>query len=681
MAEVYKGYHAALDRYVAIKLLHPFLADDPEFKDRFEKEARNVAKLRHPNIVQVFDFEYDQHGESYYMVMELINGPTLKDKLFELAASDQRYSLQESVRIISDTTNALSYAHKRNMIHRDVKPANLMLDEDGRVVLTDFGIAKIVTGVQFTASGGMVGTPAYMAPEQGLGEAGDERSDLYSVGVIMYQMVTGRLPYDADTPLAIILKHLNEPVPDLRKIEPGLPDWVIQVTAKAMEKDPEKRYQSAEEFLEDLRRGIGGRTLLGDVKTPNSAPIGDSISDSVFSTGSNPLAVINEATEQDKRRVTGSHRTVLDPNRPRAGQAPNPPTQTPRTMTTGGARNLNPTTTTGRTRLPELTPTRQKSRGCTSVAITVLFMLVLLGGILGLIITGQNGDGPLAGFFEDGDTDTPTTKIAAENASATLPVLPSSEPSITPTPSNTPTASKTSTPTNTATATATATLTATNTFTPSSTPTNTATTSASSTPTQTLLPTSEVNITRTARVQMFASQTAASIQTATAATPTLTVEELLARCDLDYAIIEPRELDTAPSLRDIVNPRLVQARREFTFELVIENASTCDWPSDAGLEFFFIRDTTALEIDYAPLTQECSSADRIFKDVNYTSPTRPRIFLEGPVKRGDSLTIPIIGLASNRYGCYFGVWQLQFADYGVPVGDPVIMPIQVFGGE
>ena len=175
MAEVYRGYHAALDRYVAIKLLHPFLADDPEFKDRFENEARNVAKLKHPNIVQVYDFEYDAEGDSYYMVMEMINGPTLKDRLFDLGDLGERFTIAEAIRITRAAAEALAYAHQRNMIHRDVKPANLMLDEDHRVVLTDFGIAKIVTGAQFTASGGMVGTPAYMAPEQGLGEAGDER--------------------------------------------------------------------------------------------------------------------------------------------------------------------------------------------------------------------------------------------------------------------------------------------------------------------------------------------------------------------------------------------------------------------------------------------------------------------------------------------------------------------------
>lgn len=140
MAEVYRGYHPALDRYVAIKLLHPFLSDDPEFKDRFENEARNVAKLKHPNIVQVYDFEYDAESESYYMVMELINGLTLKDRLLELARTHGSFPVGEAVRIVRSAAEALDYAHGRGMIHRDVKPANLMLDEGQRVVLTDFGV-------------------------------------------------------------------------------------------------------------------------------------------------------------------------------------------------------------------------------------------------------------------------------------------------------------------------------------------------------------------------------------------------------------------------------------------------------------------------------------------------------------------------------------------------------------
>ena len=252
MAEVYRGYHPALDRYVAIKLLHPFLSDDPEFKDRFENEARNVAKLKHPNIVQVYDFEYDAESESYYMVMELINGLTLKDRLLELARTHGSFPVGEAVRIVRSAAEALDYAHGRGMIHRDVKPANLMLDEGQRVVLTDFGIAKMVTGAQFTSSGGMVGTPAYMAPEQGLGEQGDERSDLYSLGVILFQFLTGRLPYDAETPLAVVLKHVNEPVPSLLDHAPQASPELDRIVRKALAKDPDERYQSAAEMAEDL---------------------------------------------------------------------------------------------------------------------------------------------------------------------------------------------------------------------------------------------------------------------------------------------------------------------------------------------------------------------------------------------------------------------------------------------
>lgn len=252
MAEVYRGYHAALDRYVAIKLLHSFLADDPEFKERFEREARSVARLKHPNIVQVYDFEHDAESDSYYMVMEFINGPTLKDRLFDLSAEGSRLPITEAVRIVKMAAHALAYAHERKMIHRDVKPANLMLDEDGRVVLTDFGIAKIVTGAHITASGGMIGTPAYMAPEQGLGQAGDERSDIYSLGVILYQLVTGRLPFDANTPLAIILKHVNEPLPLPRQFVPDLPADLEAIIWRALEKDPDARFQSANEFAAAL---------------------------------------------------------------------------------------------------------------------------------------------------------------------------------------------------------------------------------------------------------------------------------------------------------------------------------------------------------------------------------------------------------------------------------------------
>jgi serine/threonine protein kinase len=256
MAEVYRAYHPNLDRYVAIKVLHSFLSDEGEFKARFEKEAQHIAKLRHPNIVQVYDFDFDEDTDSYFMVMELIEGPTLKDYLYDPSNKAQRLPLDEALRITRQSVEALSYAHQRGMIHRDVKPANLMLDEkeNNRVVLTDFGIAKLLTGSQNTMSGGLVGTPAYMSPEQGMGETGDERSDLYSLGVILYQMLTGTLPYDAETPMALILQHMNDPVPSVRAVDPHLPPAVDKVLQKLMAKEPDERYQTAQELINELNR-------------------------------------------------------------------------------------------------------------------------------------------------------------------------------------------------------------------------------------------------------------------------------------------------------------------------------------------------------------------------------------------------------------------------------------------
>jgi serine/threonine protein kinase len=251
MAQVYRGYHPQLDRHVAIKVLRADLVEQDEFLERFRREAHAASGLRHANIVQVFDF--DTQDDFYYMVMELLEGDTLRARLNEYRVKNERMPLDEIVRILSDVLNGLAFAHSEGIIHRDIKPANIMLTKKGQAVLTDFGIAQILGSTRVTVSGAMMGTLNYMAPEQGLENRCDARSDIYSLGIVLYEMLTGYTPFDADTPLAILMKHLNDPLPLPSKLDPNLPPPFEQIVLKALAKDPEDRYQSAEEMLMALQ--------------------------------------------------------------------------------------------------------------------------------------------------------------------------------------------------------------------------------------------------------------------------------------------------------------------------------------------------------------------------------------------------------------------------------------------
>jgi serine/threonine protein kinase len=250
MAQVYKAYHPQLDRYVAIKVLRSDLVEEVEFLARFRREARAVAALRHPHIIQIYDF--DAQDDLYYMVMELLEGNTLKAYLNAMRVRGERLPLGETVRIFSDVLDGLSYAHGEGIIHRDLKPANIMLTRRGQAVLTDFGIAQIVGGTQYTVSGALMGTLSYMAPEQGLDGHCDARSDIYSLGIAYYEALTGNVPFDADTPLAILMKHINDPLPMPRKFDPSLPEPIERVALKALAKRADDRFQSAAAMNEAL---------------------------------------------------------------------------------------------------------------------------------------------------------------------------------------------------------------------------------------------------------------------------------------------------------------------------------------------------------------------------------------------------------------------------------------------
>ena len=266
MAEVYKGYDENLERFVAIKVMHPFLASEEDFIRRFRREAKAMAALNHPNIVKVYDF--DTAGSRSYIVMEYLSQGTLKDKQEELARKGQQLSLVEALQIVLQITDALAFAHSRGMIHRDIKPPNIMFNDHGAAILSDFGIAKVASVQSFTQTGAMIGSPAYMSPEQGLGKPGDERSDIYSLGVLFYQLVTGRLPYAADTPLAVVLKHVNEPVPDPSALNPAIPAGIRSVITTAMAKDPDQRYATAKAMADALRDVLRS----GDPALANAMP-------------------------------------------------------------------------------------------------------------------------------------------------------------------------------------------------------------------------------------------------------------------------------------------------------------------------------------------------------------------------------------------------------------------------
>ncbi len=251
MSEVYKGQQAQLDRMVAIKVLHPFLADDQGFVVRFQREARIVATMRHPNIVQVYDFDYNEPLALYYMVMEYIEGPTLKDRLRE-----GPLNYEQVVHIGAAVAGALDYAHQRAMVHRDIKPANIMFLSEAEPVLTDFGIARMLTLSGLTASGAMVGTPAYMAPEIGKGKAGTASSDIYSLSVVLYEAITGQLPFSAESPMGMVMEHINTPPPRPCLLAPSIPPALENVIVKGMEKAPEDRFGSAGEMADALRLAL-----------------------------------------------------------------------------------------------------------------------------------------------------------------------------------------------------------------------------------------------------------------------------------------------------------------------------------------------------------------------------------------------------------------------------------------
>lgn len=293
MAEVWAAFDETLEREVAVKVLSSRFADDEAFLRRFRREAQQAAGLSHPNIVAVYDT--GQHGGLPFIVMELVRGRSLRQVLTEGELTEER-----ALELCAEVSAALAYAHRRGLIHRDVKPDNILIADDGTVKVTDFGIARAVNSQTITETAAMLGTAAYLSPEQARGETVDARSDLYSLGVVLYEILTGRQPFAADSAVGVAYQHVQEdPLPP-RQVAPTISSSAEAVAVKALAKNPANRYADAEQLRDDLLNARAGRTVTAPaVLSPDATAVLDREG---LTTAARPPRT---ATQERRRRLAG----------------------------------------------------------------------------------------------------------------------------------------------------------------------------------------------------------------------------------------------------------------------------------------------------------------------------------------------------------------------------------------
>ncbi len=368
MGEVYKAFHPQLQRYVAIKVLLTNSETDPEFIARFQNEAMAVARLRHPHIVQVFDFDIE--GDKPYMVMEFVEGETLGQRMTRYHRAGKVVPTDEVVRLFQELCAAVDYAHKQGMLHRDIKPANVIINSSGDAILTDFGLAKISGVSGLTASGSVMGTPHYMSPEQGQGQAMDARSDVYSLSIMLYEMLAGKLPFDADTPVGVIMQHIMAPPPPIEEANPAVSSALAQVALVGMAKKPDERFRSA---------GAMGAAIAAAVhQAPmriNAAPTG---TPDTLATVAGPVDPDNAETKRANRPGAPVHQGAGgNAGQPPAGFVGNPPP---------GAWPATPGMTPPGSAQPRRKPSYSLGR---YAVIGIILLLIIIGGGILLIALGN----------------------------------------------------------------------------------------------------------------------------------------------------------------------------------------------------------------------------------------------------------------------------------------------------
>lgn len=500
MSSVFKAIDREGDRAVAIKVLPPGLDESENFKARFEREARILMRLRHPNIVPILDF--GEVDGVYYIVMPLMEVGTLRERI-----NSGPLKPEEGAHIVRQIAEALQYAHDMDLVHRDVKPSNILLDEEGNAWLSDFGTARVLDATANLTGSSLIGTPQYMSPEQARGDPVTPRSDVYALGVVLYQMSTGKLPFNAESPLAIAMKHASEPLPHPNAINPNLPEAISYVLIKALEKRPEDRYPSAialsEAFqaaLDDVYDPRSGRLKPGALK-PFEATLeykpGEQQDEEATDVGSK-----KERSRSSTIRMAALLGVItLIPLFWVAARALTPPA-----VAEGGTATVTPSATVNwKATVDALSTAVAFSAGAnvseeqlqTAIASTLQAMV---------LNSGISPETPTATLPTDSPTTATVISILTGTAAASPTRTRTVQPTVTKTPSRTatlppgvtpsvtPTASRTATaiPSATRTATTTATSTATRTRTPTLPPSATHTTSPSSTPTVDVCP--KINI-------------------------------------------------------------------------------------------------------------------------------------------------------------------------------------------